>query len=69
MNKYQFPALVLLSLLPFSWGIYKYSQDISESDLNLHLYFLASDELEGIKNGDINTAINGQKTEVFIIQL
>jgi aminopeptidase YwaD len=59
MNKYAFFALVLLSILPSSCSIYKYTQDISESDLNLHVNFLASDELEGRYPGTIGDSLAG----------
>ncbi len=59
MNKYIIIVSFMLILPAFSCSVYKYSPAISESDLNLHINFLASDELEGRYPGAAGDSLAG----------
>lgn len=59
MNKYIIIVSSIITFLVFSCSVYNYSPAISESDLNLHIHFLASDELEGRYPGSVGDSMAG----------
>lgn len=63
MNNSHVPLLLLMLFLPLSCGVYKYSSDIAESDLNHHIQYLASDETQGRYPGTSGDLISGKYIE------
>jgi aminopeptidase YwaD len=60
MNKFQVFAILLILFLPLSCRVYKYTADISETDLDHHIQYLASDALQGRYPGTTGDLIAGR---------
>ncbi|MBN1791824.1 MAG: M20/M25/M40 family metallo-hydrolase [Bacteroidales bacterium] len=63
MNKIQVPVSVVLLFLVSSCQVYRYSPEITESDLHKHIQYLASDALQGRYPGTKGDVSSGKYLE------
>ena len=63
MNKLQVFTFVFILFLPLSCRVYKFTADISETDLDHHIHYLASDALQGRYPGTTGDVMAGSYIE------